>query len=314
MGPTDLTNDLAGVIPILVTPFTADGAVDLEAMERQLVFLIDAGVRCAGFGFGSEVNRLGETELASTVACAVATAAGRLTIFGNAEMRSVSGGIEQARKVEATGAQLALVRPSAMDGVSQEGLFDTFAAVADKGGVPIIVQDAPQNTGVELTPSTLARLMIDVPGVAALKIEPANPARKIELVVDQLAGARGVVIGGAGGLDYLHELERGACGTMPGPAHPELFAAVTRLHHQGDRRRAHQLMATAMPLMALCKRDMDTFLSVQKHVLVRRGVLGTSHLGRPHRDVDPRLAGEIDELIDALDLLDLFEQCRHAAR
>lgn len=312
MSVTKATGDLAGVIPILVTPFTEDGAVSLDDMDRQLEFLIAAGVRCAGFGFGSEVNRLGEAELAGLVQHAVATAAGRLLIFGNAECRSVTGGIEQVRRVEATGAQLALLRPGGLDGVSQEGMFDAFATVAEKGGVPVIVQDAPQNTGVDLAPATLARLLIEVPGIAAVKIEPANPARKIELISDQLGDADGTIIGGAGGLDYLHELQRGACGTMPGPAYPELFAAVGRLHGKGDRGQAHQLMAQAMPLMMLGKRDMDTFLFVQKYVLMKRGALGTIRLGRPHRDLDPHLADEVDELLDVLALLELFDRCRDA--
>jgi dihydrodipicolinate synthase/N-acetylneuraminate lyase len=314
MSTPHVAGDLTGVIPILVTPFTEDGAVSLDDMDRQLEFLIAAGVRCAGFGFGSEVNRLAEAELAALVSHAVAAAAGRLTIFGNAEMRSVTSGIEQARRVQVTGAPLALVRPGGLDGVSQEAMFDAFAAVAEKGGIPIIVQDAPQNTGVELAPATLARLLIEVPGVAAVKIEPANPARKIELIADQLGDADGIIIGGAGGLDYLQELQRGACGTMPGPAYPELFAAVGRLHGKGDRGQAHQLMAQAMPLMMLCKRDMDTFLFVQKYVLMKRGVLRTVRLGRPHRDLDPRLAGEVDELLDALALPELFDRCRDAGR
>ena len=311
---THVTGDLTGVIPILVTPFTEDGAVSLGDMDRQLEFLIAAGVRCAGFGFGSEVNRLGEAELAGLVQHAVATAAGRLLIFGNAEMRSVTGGIEQVRRAAATGAQLALLRPGGLDGVSQEGMFESFAAVAEKGGIPVIVQDAPQNTGVDLAPATLARLLTEVPGIAAVKIEPANPARKIELIAHQLGDAGGIIIGGAGGLDYLHELQRGACGTMPGPAYPELFAAVGRLHGKGDRGQAHQLMAQAMPLMMLCKRDMDTFLFVQKYVLMKRGALGTIRLGRPHRDLDPHLAEEVDELLDTLALQELFDRCRDAGR
>jgi dihydrodipicolinate synthase/N-acetylneuraminate lyase len=312
--PTEGYDALTGVIPILVTPFTDDGAVDLDALDRQLEFLIGVEVRWAGFGFGSEVNRLGEAELAATVGHAVATAAGRMGIFGNAELRSVAGGIEQVRRVEATGAQLALVRPSVGADITQNSLFDTFAAVAADGGVPIIVQDAPQNTGVNLSAATLARLLVDAPGVAAVKVEPASPARKIELIVEDLAGASGTVIAGAGGLDYLHELERGACGTMPGPAYPELFAAMGRLHDKGDRRQAHELFARAVPLMALCKRDMDTFLFVQKYVLVKRGVLHNTNLGRPHSELDPRLAGEIDELFDALALDDLFDRCRDAGR
>jgi 2-keto-3-deoxy-L-arabinonate dehydratase len=303
---------LSGVIPILVTPFTEDGTVSLDDMDRELEFLIAAGVRWAGFGFGSEVHRLADAELASLAARAVGTAAGRLAIFGNAEMRSVAGGVEQVRRVAATGAQLALVRPGGLDGVSQDALFDAFAAVAGNGGIPIIVQDAPQNTGVDLAPAMLARLLTDVPGVAAVKIEPANPARKIELISDRLGHRDGTIIGGAGGLDYLHELQRGACGTMPGPAHPELFAAVDRLHAKGDRRQAHELMARAMPLMVLGKRDMDTFLFIQKHVLMRRGALRTVGLGRPHRDLDLHLADEVDELLEALDLLELFDGCRDA--
>ena len=242
----------------------------------------------------------------------MATAGGRLAIIGNAEMRSVTGALEQVRRMAGAGAELVMVRPAALDGVSQAGLFGAFAEVADRGGTPIIVQDAPQNTGVNLAAATLARLLTDVPGVAAVKIEPASPARKIELITDQLGDAGGTIIGGAGGGEYLYELQRGACGTMPGPAHPELFAAVGRLHAKGDRQQAHELMAQAMPLMTLCKRDMDTFLFVQKYVLMRRGVLRNIGLGRPHRDLDPRLAGEVDELIDALALLDLFERCRDA--
>ena len=105
--PAGRLGDLAGVIPILVTPFTPDGAVSREDLDRQLEFLIAAGGRWAGFGFGSEVHRLGEGELTALVTRAVATADGRLGIIGNAELRSVTGAIEQVRRVQATGAQIA---------------------------------------------------------------------------------------------------------------------------------------------------------------------------------------------------------------
>jgi len=306
--------DLTGVIPILVTSFDKDGRVSLEDLDRQLEFLITAGVRTAGFGFGSEVSRLGSAELDALMRRAVATAAGRLTIFGNAEMRNVTGGIEQVRRVEATGAQLALVRPGGLDGVPQEALFEAFADVAADGGVPIIVQDAPQNTGVELTPDTLARLLTDVPGVAAVKVEPVDAPRKIQLITEQLDSTSGPVIGGTGGLEYVHELQRGACGTMPGPAYPELFAAVQRLHTKGDRRGALRLMARAMPLLVLGQRNMDTFLFVQKHVLMRRNVLRSTALGCPHSSLDPCISNEVDELLEELELLEMFDRCRDAGR
>jgi dihydrodipicolinate synthase/N-acetylneuraminate lyase len=175
------------------------------------------------------------------------------------------------------------------------------------------VQDAPQNTGVQMSPRFLARLLCDVPRVAAVKVEPPGPAPKMSQIVEELSGAPGVIIGGAGGLDYLHELDRGAVGTMPGPAYPEIFRAVESLRAAGERREAFQLFSRALPLMTLCNRSMETFLYVQKHVLVRRGVLGTTHLRRPHRPLDDQLSAEVDELLDVLDILELLDRCRSAA-
>jgi 4-hydroxy-tetrahydrodipicolinate synthase len=225
-------------------------------------------------------------------------------------MTSVAAGREAVGRVRDAGAQLAMVRPSNLEWASQDALLATFAAVAEGGGLPIVVQDAPQNTGVQLAPVTLARLLKDVEGVAAVKVEPPGPAPKMSLIVDALDGADGIIIGGSGGLDYLHELQRGARGTMPGPAYPELFQAAHRLHGEGDLRHAFTLFARVLPLMTLCQRDMDTFLFVQKHVLTRRGVLAGTRLRQPHRPIDARLAGEIDELIDTLALEAHFEECR----
>jgi 4-hydroxy-tetrahydrodipicolinate synthase len=305
---------LEGVIPILVTPFAPDDSVDLEQMDSQIEFLIGVGVRWVGLGFGSEVPRLGADELRTTMEHVVEKAAGRLGVVGNAEMTSVAAGAEAVRRVRDAGAQLAMVRPSALEWASQDVLYSTFSAVAELGGLPIVVQDAPQNTGVQLAPATLARLMRDAEGVAAVKIEPPGPAPKMSLIKECLDGADGVVIGGAGGLDYLHELQRGARGTMPGPAYPELFAAVHRLHDDGDRKQAFTLFSRALPLINLCQRDMDTFLFVQKYVLTQRGVLAGARLRQPHRPVDPRLPGEIDELLDTLSLLEHFEDCGKLAR
>ena len=65
-------------------------------------------------------------------------------------------------------------------------------------------------------------------------------------------------------------------------------------------------LSRVLPLMTLCNRDMETFLYVQKHVLVRRGVLRTTYLRRPHRVIDERLSAEVDELLDGLGILELL--------
>jgi dihydrodipicolinate synthase/N-acetylneuraminate lyase len=300
---------LNGVIPIVVTPFSANGSVDLDQLHAQAEFLVSRGVKWLGFGFGSEVNRLSQAALNEAVSYVVGMSAGRFGVIGNAEMTSVSRGVEEVERVREAGAHVAMVRPSGLSDVSQDALLEAFEAVATGSSMPVIVQDAPLSTGVVLSPSTLASLALQVPNVIALKIEPLNPARKMSLVSERLSGAKAAIIGGGGGIDYVHELERGAVATMPGPAYPELFTAIDALHVKGDRRQALQLWSRALPLMELGKRDMDTFLFVQKHVLSKRGVLSSTRLGQPHRDLDPRLTHEIDELLVELRLLELFDEC-----
>ena len=307
--PTTPLPALGGVIPILVTPFAVNGSVDLAQLDRELDFLLSAGIRWAGFGFGSEVPRLDPDELTATIAHAVKHVAGRMGIVGNAEMTSARSGTTAVRRVAETGAAMAMVRPSLLGGIGADALFDTFAEVATNGGLPIVVQDAPQNTGVILPAVTLARMLVEIPGVAAVKVEPPGPAPKISAVVQALAGRPGTIIGGVGGVDFVHERQRGAAGTMPGPAHPEVFELAAIQLDRGERAAAFTTHSRLLPLITLCSRDMDTFLFVQKHILRRRGVLDEPVLRAPHVPIEPGLVTEVDALLEDLGLLEFFDAC-----
>jgi dihydrodipicolinate synthase/N-acetylneuraminate lyase len=296
---------ISGVVPILVTPFTADGEVDGEQVDRQIDFLASTGIGWVGLGFGSEVPRLDAEELSALMTRVVQRSAGRLAVVGNAEMTGVRSGVSAVRRVAAAGADAAMLRPSGLAGLPQDTLFAAIAQVARESAFPVVVQDAPQNTFVELSAATLARLLREVPEVVAVKVEPPAPAPKISQVVRELDGAPGVLIGGLGGAEWLHELERGATATMPGPAMPEIFAGIARRHAAGDRAAAIALVSRVLPLVVLGNRGMDTFLTIQKHVLTRRGVLTGTTLREPHAHIEDRLLDEVDELLEALDLLAL---------
>ena len=164
--------------------------MSLEDLDRQLEFLIGAGRARAGFGFGSEATGSRKPSCSVWSRGRRRPPAGRLAIFGNAELRSVSGADRAGPPGPGDrGRSSPWSAPVAWTGSTQDALFDAFAAVADQGGVPIIVQDAPQNTGVQLARATLARLLTEVPAWRRSKIEPANPARKIELVAERMGGA-----------------------------------------------------------------------------------------------------------------------------
>jgi dihydrodipicolinate synthase/N-acetylneuraminate lyase len=288
---------LRGVIPILVTPFADDESIDFDALAQEVDFLAARGVSWVGLGFGSEIQRLDPGEAADVVAYVAAHPAG-LRVVANADLGSSRAAAAAVRRLASAGAGAAMIRLSDMAGVTEPELLTAYRRVAEDGGLPLVVQDAGAMTGVDLSPQLLASALRDIPGVAAVKIEPAAPAPKMTRVVELLDGAPGTILGGAGGRDFAHELERGAHGTMPGPAFPERFAEVQRRHEAGDPAGARAALATLLPFCVIGDRGMDTFVFSQKHLLVRRGVLNGARLRGPHRPVETsRVAAELDDLL-----------------
>jgi 2-keto-3-deoxy-L-arabinonate dehydratase len=300
---------ISGVVPILVTPFTESGGIDWDSVDSQIDFLIGRDVRWAGIGFGSEVNRLSPEETTQLTARCASRGGDKLRIVGNAELAAVPPGVEAIHRVADNGGAVAMVRPAGLAGCTQDELYEAFAAVASAGGLPVIVQDAPNHTGVNLTPQTLARLLVEAPGIAAIKVEAVAPAPKVSAVINAAAGKRGAILTGAMGLDWLHECQRGAEGTMPGPAFPEAFAEIARRVSAGNSAGAVEIFARILPITALGSRGLDTFLFAQKRVLVRHGVLASARLRLPKAEPDLRLVAEIDELIDEMALLELPAEC-----
>ncbi|UNX54298.1 dihydrodipicolinate synthase family protein [Georgenia sp. TF02-10] len=292
------THPIEGVIPILVTPFRPDGAIDHDGVLAEVDHLLGTGITWVGLGFGSEVDTMSEQEVGELTASVREALGDRGSLIGNVEMAEHHA--ETCRRIQAmvqAGADAVLLRPIRLDDASEGRQFEMISAAARDCTIDVVVQDAPQHNGVDLTPATLARLLTEVAGVAAVKVEPAAAAVKIGQVRAALAGAPGSIIGGRGGSDLVHELLRGGTGTMPGAAFPELFGQVLAGVASGDVEAALQSWARLLPFAAVGNRDFTTFLWLNKHVLVRQGVLQRTDV-RHHGPVDAELRREVDRLLD----------------
>jgi 4-hydroxy-tetrahydrodipicolinate synthase len=72
---------IRGAVPIVPTPFSDDGAVDLASLRRLVDHLVEAGVHgIAVLGVASEVYSLTDAERIAVVETAVEKAAGRLPV------------------------------------------------------------------------------------------------------------------------------------------------------------------------------------------------------------------------------------------
>jgi 4-hydroxy-tetrahydrodipicolinate synthase len=165
----------------LVTPMTADEAVDLPAWQRLIEFHIAHGT--AGVVVGGttgESATLTEAELLQLVREAQAVAAGRLQVIAGAGLSSTAATLERVRALAPLRPDGLLVVTPAYVKPTQEGLFRHYTAVAAASDLPVILYNVPGRTGVDLLPATVGRLAA-VLNIVALKEAVAGPARVREL-------------------------------------------------------------------------------------------------------------------------------------
>lgn len=290
---------LDGITPILATSYDQHDRVAYDDIARQVDHLACLPVTAVGIGFGSDIVRLTEAERDQLVREAAAAAAGRVRVLSSAGGNSIRSALDRAAAVVECGAAILMViPPAASSSPSVSDLVAYYTAVARETRVPVMVQDAPGFTGTVMSAELLARLGREVEGVEALKIETVPPAPKVGAVATLDHGGA-AVLGGAGGIDFYHELERGADGTVPGAAMAELFLEVQRLHRAGDRAGARRLFNRYLPILSIPNRGLDAFFAAQLRILERRGLVRSTRLRAP-ATVDPLLAGEVDALLDDL--------------
>ncbi|HJN30511.1 MAG TPA: dihydrodipicolinate synthase family protein, partial [Candidatus Latescibacteria bacterium] len=97
---------LQGVLPILPTPFTDDGAVDEVSLRRLIDFEREVGVHGVSIlGFMGEAHRLSNAERKQVVTTVVDQADGLFPTWVGVLAFGAAGAIEQAREAQELGAQ-----------------------------------------------------------------------------------------------------------------------------------------------------------------------------------------------------------------
>jgi len=148
-----------GVGTALVTPFTASGALDEPAVRRLARRQIDAGVHfLVPCGTTGENPTLTFDERVRVVELIVAEAGGEVPVLAGAggyNTREVMHLAEAMLKAGASG--LLSVTPY-YNKPTQEGLYQHFQAIANSTPLPIVLYNVPSRTGVNLEPTTAARL------------------------------------------------------------------------------------------------------------------------------------------------------------
>jgi 4-hydroxy-tetrahydrodipicolinate synthase len=310
---TPLSNSLAspsaaarpawsGVFHILATPFRADGALDTDGLPRLVECALATGI--SGFtilGIAGEAHRLTDEERRRVVETVVKEVRGRVPVAVGVSASGTHLATAFARMAREHGADALMVAPPTglknLDTVAEH-----YRIVAAATGLPIVLQDEPVTTQVNMPAPFIAQVCADLPLIEAVKLEEPPTLPKITRL-RELFGSRVAIFGGLGGVYFFEELSRGADGAMTGFPYPEALRAIREHFVAGRRDEARALFYRWLPLIRYESQPgatPGTAVGIRKEILRRRGWIASALVRPPAPVLDAGTHAELSEILTAV--------------
>jgi 4-hydroxy-tetrahydrodipicolinate synthase len=239
-----------GIIPAVTTPFDATGAVDPDALARNLAALLDAGVH--GFvatGTMGEAGSLTADERRLVVDTAVRAADGRVPVIAGVSSGTPAASIDFATAAAEAGADAIMLLPPLGYRADAREIVAFYRVVADAVTLPIMAYNNPEASGVDMPPDLIARIAAEVEQVVAIK-ECSGDARRIAALLNAAPGLEVLV----GGDDWaLEGFCAGASGWVTGVADcaPAECVELYDACRAADLERARAVYGRLLPLARL---------------------------------------------------------------
>ena len=146
------------VLTAMITPMTADGAVDLDAAGALATHLVNLGNDALVInGTTGESPTTTDDEKTAMIRAVRAAVGPDVPIVAGVGTNNTAHSIELAHQARAAGADALLVVTPYYSKPSQEGVLAHFTAVADAGGLPVMLYDIPGRSGIPIAVETLRR-------------------------------------------------------------------------------------------------------------------------------------------------------------
>lgn len=162
---------LRGAYTALVTPFTDDDALDLDALRSFCRWQLDAGAH--GLSIGGSTGEPGVQTVPERVAAMRVVAeetADRVPFLPGTGSLKLGETLELTAAAAELGADLALVVTPYYARPTQDGLYQWYSRIAGEfPDLPIAVYNVPVRTSVEITPDTVYRLRRDHDNIVGIK-------------------------------------------------------------------------------------------------------------------------------------------------
>lgn len=170
LAPPRATAPFGRTAAAMITPFTADGALDTDGAQRLATHLVDEGGVDALVlsGTTGESPTTSDAEKEALVRAVVEAVGDRARITAGVGTSDTRHSVALARGAERAGAHGLLVVTPYYSRPTQEAVGHHLRTVADATGLPVMLYDIPGRTGTALAAGTLLRLAAH-PRIAAVK-------------------------------------------------------------------------------------------------------------------------------------------------
>lgn len=284
-----MTAPFGRLLTAMVTPFTADGSLDLDSASALASELVDAGNDgLVVSGTTGESPTTSDEEQDRLLRAVVDAVGNRAQVLAGVGTNNTAHTIELAKHAEKAGAAGLLVVTPYYSKPPQAGLLAHFTAVADATGLPVMLYDIPGRSGVPIRTETLLQLA-EHPRIVAVKDAKGDLAASTDVIArTDLAYYSGDDV------LNLPLLAIGAVGMVSVAAHvcSAQLVAMAQAFDRGDLAEARRLNASVWPaILGIMTRTQGAIMA--KAALELLGRL-------PNRTTRPPLVDATEEQVGLL--------------
>jgi len=268
-------NKIYGVCPVLAPPFDENGELDYKSLDNLIEYIIEAGANAITlFGVGGEFYKLSEEERKHLMKYIIDKTSHRTNIIVSITDHSYEVAVKSAKSAEKQGADALMLLPPFFLKPGLEVIIEHIRKVCNAVSIPVMVQYAPNETGVVLPVSLFADLQKELPNFKCVKVECQPPGPMISAVIKNTE--LDVMIGYAG-LQLFDGLERGVKGVLPGCSLTEIYVKIFKSYMSGDKDKAYEIYLDIVPLLNFIFQSVEMIIKCEKLILFRRGIIGSSY-------------------------------------
>jgi len=242
---------MRGCATALVTPFKADGGVDIERMRALVERQVEGGVRLlVPCGTTGESVTMSDEEDRQVIAATVEVARRRgARVVAGAGSNSTAHAVSYSQTARDVGADAVLVVAPYYNKPTQAGLYQHFRAVAlAVAPLPVVLYNVPGRTSSNIAAETTLRLARDFENIVAVKEASGNLAQIMEILRGRPEGFR--VLSGDDAMTFAM-IALGADGLVSVASNeaPDLMSRMVDAALEGRWDEARALHFRLLPLM-----------------------------------------------------------------